>query len=136
MFLARKHKKSQHEIDDLKEKIWIEKAKHPKTGGRVTVVNNHHPVRMTEQKILRVEWNGLRPGINQIINTLKQKITVESEIKTKSYYTSGKPDKNVDDQVLDLAERGNQMEAISLVRIKYGYSLTEAKEFVENPLRK
>jgi len=28
------------------------------------------------------------------------------------------------------------MEAISLVRIKYGYSLTEAKEFVENLLRK
>ncbi len=136
LFLARKYKKPKQEIDELKEKIRIEKTKHPDGGGRVTSVSHHHPVRWMGEGILRIEWNGLWPGINQVMHTLKTKILVEPEIKIKNDYTSNKPDKSLDDQILDLAEHGNQMEAITLVRMRYGYSLTEAKEFVENLLKK
>lgn len=73
LFLARKHKKPKQEIDELKEKVRIEKAKHPEGGGRVTGVSHHHPVWWTEQGILRIEWNGLWPGINQILHALKPK---------------------------------------------------------------
>ena len=136
LFQARKHKKSAQEINELKERIRIEKAKHPKGGGRVTTVNNHHPVRMIEPNVLRVEWNGLRPQINQIMNALQEKIAIEPEIKIKSDCTSNQSGKNLDDRILDLAERGDAMEAIKLVRIKYGYSLSEAKEFVEKLSKK
>ncbi|MZH02740.1 MAG: hypothetical protein F3745_04900 [Nitrospinae bacterium] len=67
---------------------------------------------------------------------IKTKVMVEPEIKIKSDYTSNKSDKSLDDQILDLAERGNEMEAITLVRMRYGFSLTESKKFVENLLKK
>jgi len=136
LFLARKHKKPKHEIDELIEKVRLEKLKHPDGGKRINGVSNHHLVRWTDQDILRIEWNGLCPSINQAVDALKTKVTVESEIKIESDYTSNKSDKNLDDQILDLAERGKKMEAITLVRMKYGYSLTEAKEFVENLFKK
>jgi hypothetical protein len=136
LFNARKYKKPEQEIAELKEKIRIEIAKHPKGGKRVTTVNGHHPVKMTEPNILRVEWNGLWPRINQMLNSLQQKITVEPELKLKSDYTSSRSSKNLDDQILDLAERGRKIEAVKLVRIKYGYSLTEAREFVEKLIKK
>ncbi len=131
LFIARKYKKSEQEINELKERIRIEKIKHPRGGGRITGVNKHYPVRMIEPNILRVEWNGLRPRIGQLLNLLQQKITIEPEIKIKSDYTSSRSSINLDDQILDLVERGSKLEAIKLVRIKYGYSLTEAKGFVE-----
>ena len=63
------------------------------------------------------------------LQELKHKIIVEPEIKIESDYTSNNSKNSVDDQILVLAERGNLMEAILLVRMKYGYSLTESKFF-------
>ncbi len=135
LFQARKHKQSEQEINVLKEKIQAEKIKHPKGGGRVTGVSNHHPVRMTEEKILRIDWRGLNPGIHHILNSLENFIVVEPQIKSTSDYTSGKAALNIENQILEHVEKGNKVEAISLVRMKYGYSLTEAKQFVENLLK-
>jgi ribosomal protein L7/L12 len=39
--------------------------------------------------------------------------------------------KDLDSQILDLAERGKKLDAISMVRQKYGYSLAQSKEIVE-----
>jgi hypothetical protein len=135
LFLARKHKKNEQEINALKEKIHAEKIKHPKSVGRITGVSSHHPVRLTDENILRIDWSGLNPGIPNILNSLKKLIVIEPEIKSTSDYTSGKAAKNVEDQILEHVEKGNKVEAISLVRMKYGFSLTEAKQFVENLLK-
>jgi hypothetical protein len=132
LFQARKHKKPEQEINLLKEKIRAEKLKHPKGGGRVTGISHHHPVRLTDNNIMRIDWRGLNPGIHHILSSLKDLISIEPEIKLTSDYTLGKSAQNVEDQILDQVERGNTMEAITLARMKYGFSLTEAKQFVEN----
>lgn len=49
-----------------------------------------------------------------------------SRTKHKHY-----PVKLLDDRILDLAVRGLTIKAVVLARIRYNYSLTEAKKFVE-----
>jgi hypothetical protein len=131
LFQARKRKAPEAEISLIKESLKTERArKKPKMRGSGTK-HHHYPVRIVDSEILRVEWGGIKPGIKDILSMLHGKVAIEPEIYIKTDYTDDAGGKDLDSRILDLIERGQKMEAVSMVRQKYGLSLTRSKVFVE-----
>ncbi|GJL78180.1 MAG: hypothetical protein NPINA01_11690 [Nitrospinaceae bacterium] len=131
LFQARKQKVSEAEISVIKESLKTERArKKPKMRGSGTR-HHHYPVRMADSEILRVEWGGVKPKIKSILKMLNGKVHVEPELYLKTDHTLTPAENDMDSRILDLAERGKIMDAISMVRQQYGFSLTRSKEFVE-----
>ena len=136
LFLARKAKASPTEIAQIRENIKAEKRKTPNGNGKSRTTHHHYPVRMREAEILRIEWNGIRPGIGEALGILSQKLRVEPECSVPGERWTHLKGKDLEDRILDLAERGKIFEAASLARQRYGYSLTESKIFVDELLRR
>ncbi|RMG40327.1 MAG: hypothetical protein D6719_11250 [Candidatus Dadabacteria bacterium] len=98
-------------------------------GGKT--VFNHYPVRF-ENSILRVQWwAGLRPRITSLLEILKFKVPTEFPVeieKDLSQITPGEVEKTVQ----ELVSKGDKLRALSLARRHFGFSLAEAKEWVES----
>ena len=130
LFQARKRKAPQPEINRIKQDLKTEHSrKNKKMRGSGTIFH-HYPVRMVDPDILRVEWGGNKPGIKEILSTFRGQLKIEPELSIKTDHTEKQERQDLDHQILDLAERGKIMEAISVVRHKYGFSLKRSKEFV------
>ncbi len=135
LFEARKRRAPQSEIDLLQAEIRREEKMRPKGGSRFsTVIHHHYPVRMTDALVLRLDWSGIRPRIGHILKLLENKIPVEPPVEFTTDFTETFG--NAEDRILDLAARGETMYAVILAREHYGYSIAEAKTFVESLLEK
>jgi hypothetical protein len=135
LFQARKRKAPEAEISLIKESLKTERArKKPKMRGSGTK-HHHYPVRIVDSEILRVEWGGIKPGIKDILSMLHGKVAIEPELYIKTDHTEKVEGKNLDSRILDLTARGQKMEAVSMVRHKYGFSLDRSKEFIEELMR-
>ncbi|PIQ97875.1 MAG: hypothetical protein COV67_01905 [Nitrospinae bacterium CG11_big_fil_rev_8_21_14_0_20_56_8] len=131
LFEARKAKAPASEIERLKQAIRRAKAQ-AKPGPRKSGVRfTDYPVRLTGENVLRLSWKGMTPRANAAIEFFRRCFPVEAESKLETDHTTAQPGKDLEDQILDLVEKGNEMEAIALVRGVYGYSLVQAKQFVE-----
>ncbi len=135
LFVARKRKAPVAEIAQLRESIQAEKRKNPGGNKQSRCTHHHYPVRLIDPEILRIEWNGIRPGIKEALSLLQGKTTIESEGSSAKVNWRDLEGQDLDDWILDLAARGKTMQAISLVQQKYGYSTTESKGFVEELLQ-
>jgi len=131
LFLARKRKAPKPEITRIKETLKTERSLHKKKMRGSGTRHHHYPVRMADSELLRVEWAGIKPGIKGILTILRGKVSVEPELTIKTDDTLTVEGKDLDSQILELAERGKKLDAISMVRQKYGYSLAQSKEIVE-----
>lgn len=104
--------------------------------GRWMTVGVESRVRLTAEGTLIVAWVGQRQMLSP---TLKKALAIlGSEFPTRGYEherldfrTSDADRSKLDEQILDATERGRTIEAIKLVRLRYGYSLSEAKRFVD-----
>ncbi|QPJ64838.1 MAG: hypothetical protein G3M78_05335 [Candidatus Nitrohelix vancouverensis] len=135
LFQARKRRAPDSEIALLKAEIKQEEQRRPKGGSRFsTTLHHHYPVRMTDASILRLDWSGVRPRIGKALEALEASVALEPVIKISSDFTQ--PAQNIEEQILDLAARGETFKAIALTRERYGYSVAEAKAFVESLLGK
>ncbi len=133
LFQARKRRAPDSEIALLKAEIRQEEQRRPRGGSRFsTGLHKHYPVRMMDGSILRLDWSGVRPRIGRTLLALETSIAIEPPIKLSRDFT--KPAENIEDQILDLAARGETFKAIALTRERYGYSLAESKAFVESLL--
>jgi len=134
LFQARKRRAPESEIALLKAEIKREAQHRPKGGSRFsTGIHIHHPVRMVDESILRFNWAFIRPRISKVLQMLEKNILIESPVKLSANLSKANGD--VEGDILDLTVRGKKMEAIALAREHYGYSLSEAKEFVESLLK-
>jgi hypothetical protein len=94
----------------------------------------------TEQgQVIRIEWRSnwtsIRPRIDVAVRTLSSCITIRPDGRTDIDLSASTNDRQEQEsRVLYLAERGQMMDAITLVQQLYGYSLTEARRFVEELL--
>ena len=135
LFRARKDKAPDHEINHLKQALKNERSRQKKKMRGSGTKHHHYPVRMVDDNVLRVEWGGVKPGIKSVLVMLDGKLNIEPELKITTDDWMDVQKEELGDKILDLAERGKIMEAVSLVRQKYGYSLTRSKEFVEELLQ-
>jgi hypothetical protein len=94
------------------------------------------PVRVTSEGVLRVEWNGehcrMAPSLKRAVEILERDFQVLPEVKEREDYTKSDADKKkMEGRIVELVERGEMIEAMKVARGLYGFSLKEAKEFVE-----
>jgi hypothetical protein len=131
LFRARKNKSPKYEIQDIKERIRQAKA-NKKSQKKSGVKFNDYPVRLIDNGILRVRWNGIKPKINKALEFCSLRTSVDSEIKIKSDSTvDSLKGKELDDMILDRISKGDKFDARALVKKHYGYSTTEAKQFID-----
>ena len=119
------------DVSKLKEALQAERKRQAPKIGRTRTKHKHYPVKLTDAGILRLEWNGIRPGIDKTLNILGKRFGQQSEQHVRTKHWNDLEGEQLDDRILDLAEKGNIVEAIALAKLKYGYDLTEAKKFVE-----
>lgn len=101
--------------------------------------NNFVPVRIVEeegQSLLRIEWRSnwtsIRPKIDEVISALSSGIGIQGEQRRELDLSASTTDRDEQEsRILGLIERGQILQAITLVRQFYGYSLSEARRFVE-----
>jgi len=96
----------------------------------------HYPVQAMPDGVIRVQWRGgstwITPKVEQAIAMLKSVVDVHAEYSETRDYTVEPADKAAQEmQILELARSGKTIDAIKLARKRYGYSLRQAKDFVE-----
>lgn len=95
------------------------------------------PVSLTNEGVLRVEWVGrnvwMAPGLKKALRRLAADgVMVREEVSETNDFTVPTADKEkMERRIMELVEQGQMIEAVKLTRTRYGYSLKEAKDFVE-----
>ncbi len=132
LFHARKQKLPAHELQAIKDRIKHEKmSRHIKQKSGV----KHHdvPVRLVHDNILRLRWNGISPAIKPALKLFCHHTKLETEIKLVTDTSKDRlSEQETEDMIIERVSRGDYMDAIELVRKQYGYSLEEAKRFVND----
>jgi hypothetical protein len=98
---------------------------------------HHFPVRLASPTLLRIEW-GEVPGIQTILDALTRHTLVQSAGETTKNYANldHLSRQEQETRLLELAESGDMIGAITIARQLYSYDLTAAKQFVEELMRK
>jgi hypothetical protein len=131
LFKARKNKAPKHEIDYIKDKINQEKAMKSQKTSKSSAKYHDYPVRLVHDNILRVRWNSIRPNIKKALAILSKHTKIEEEIKFVTDSTKDLSGKALDDMILERIEQGDEFDAIRLIKKHYGYSTTEAMQFID-----
>ena len=132
LFQARKRKAPSVEILRLKQEISSDRLRNQPSQSGAT--HRHYPVRVIAPSILRIEWNGIYPRITKALGLFSQRAAVEPTLKLRPQDWQGLRGQDLDDRILDLAQRGDTLGAVKIVRRKYGLALGESKQFVDDLL--
>lgn len=119
------------DISKLQDALQAERNRQAPTIGRTRTKHKHYPVKITDSGILRLEWNGIRPGIDKALRILGTRFTRQPEQRVRATHWNDLEGKALDDRIVDLVEKGHTTAAVALVRMKYGYDLSRAKAFVD-----
>jgi hypothetical protein len=93
-------------------------------------------VSLPEAEVLRIAWTGGRnhaisPGVNRVLRELESRIHVGEPVISQDGTSELTKDAQIDDRVLSLLQAGNKIDAIKILCEQRGYSLIEAKQFVD-----
>lgn len=99
----------------------------------VTSYSRHAPVSLPRPDVVRIACRGrsdrVVPGAEVLLAHLPPSVATDTVEVDRS--TDHLSDDAIDALVLDLAESGAVLDAVKLLRERYGYDLTEAKQFVD-----
>ena len=123
------------DTEGIAEAIKEEARRKAPKRGIVSGRAKHSPVRVAGPRLLRIPWlshqGRVRPGIRKALDFLATKIAIGSELRLDRGRLHDLDEEKLDALILELAETGQTMAAVKLVRRRYGYGLTEAKQFVD-----
>jgi len=106
-------------------------------GGLVTSFgrSNHVPVTLPIDNVLRLAWRGrfdfVVPSLKKTLGELSANCTISEATLTDSTDVTSLSSDEVDRLILDRVEHGDTFGAVELLRDQRGYSLHEAKKFVD-----
>lgn len=96
----------------------------------------HHPVRL-DGDVLRIQWmKGLRPELDTAMDLLRHHVSLEQALDLTSDFTKALTPTEAEQNVLELARRGEHLAAVGLVRRFFGLSLSDSKAYVEDLMEK
>jgi len=130
------------DISILSEQLCYERSvwnENSAFGGRTKT--HDYPVSTVKPNIIRLEWRSpkafITPGINKAIASfVRQGIPAEPKRRDVIDFTISSGDKKkMEEQILQLAEKGHVIAAIKLARKTYNYDLAEAKKFIDGLLK-
>ena len=106
-------------------------------GGLVTSNSrsNHVPVTLPSDQVLRLAWRGrydfVVPSLKKVLRELAVHCTITESTVHDVTDVNTLSDQELDRLILDSVETGDTLGAVKLLRDKRGYSLKDAKEFVD-----
>jgi hypothetical protein len=95
------------------------------------------PVSVTDEGLVRLQWYGpesvVAPSLKKTITLLGKGLPVHDAVSQTDDFTKATADKQkMQQHIIELVAEGQVIPAITLARHCYGYSLTEAHQFVED----
>jgi hypothetical protein len=102
------------------------------------------PVTLTADGIVRIEWHSdhliVTPSLKHALRLLEKEIPTQPSVTERQDFTQSAADQQkIEQQILDYVAQGQILQATQLARERYGYSLTQARQFIadlqghENP---
>jgi len=98
------------------------------------VITMDYPVQVFPGGIVEIRWTvGIRPSAQKALDVIgrRVKITETEHRKTDLTHHQGANAEEERAKIIELAKSGDEIGAVKLARQVYGYSLTQAHEFVE-----
>jgi hypothetical protein len=94
------------------------------------------PVSITAEGLIRVQWSGrqtvVTPRLKRALAMLGTHLSVRPEVEACQDFTVPVADqRQMEQRIVELVEQGRLLDATKLARQRYGYSLSEARTFVE-----
>ena len=94
------------------------------------------PVTVPQDCIVRVIWKSrydfVRPKLNEVLERISKHVNVlENQVQNTNEDWLELPDEQLDSRILQLVEAGDSLSAVKLLRLRGGYTITEAKQFVD-----
>ena len=128
--------------DDLAAAIAAERVREAPLAGFVRSRMLHFPVSVPEPGVIRVTWRGrqdfVRPSLDSFLAALEGRVRVEEEVSDEALagtHWHRVSEEEVNAMIVELARAGETLQAIKLLRGRFGYSLGEAKTILDNLLR-
>lgn len=107
--------------------------------GRGRTKHHHAPMRIVEGRTLRVHWKSprdyVRPGVDTALRDLGAGLRVEAEQSGSGRRWEELAEADREGYILELAQRGNRMEAVRLARELHGLELRESRLYVDELVR-
>ena len=105
-------------------------------GVRVTSHPTHYAVSLPTPNRLRLAWSGgvgncVTPSLNVVIRELGFNVLIGDAVHRDRESWRHLADAEFDDQVLQLAQQGDTINAVRLLTIRKGYTTTEAKQVID-----
>jgi hypothetical protein len=98
------------------------------------LISRDYPVGLSKDGMLELRWNGgISPSAKKAIDYLKQYVqVVAAESRTVDLvHRRNLPPEQERGKIIELLKSGDELGAVKLTREIYGYSLSEAHDFVE-----
>ena len=108
-------------------------AKPADGGANVSTRYQHLPVRLATPNLLRIEW-GVVPNAQTILGALTRHTLVDhaTAVSKNFVYFDGLSREEQESRLLELAQSGDMIGAVTMARTLYAYDLATAKHFVES----
>jgi hypothetical protein len=92
-----------------------------------------YPVQVLPGGIVQMSWSGMHPSAHQAVEGLGRHVkTAETDHRVVDLVHHSKtPPEEERQKIVQLVKSGDVLSAVTMARQVYGYSLTEAHEFVE-----
>ena len=114
----------------IKQALHTERQRKVSRKGIVSGRVLHYPVQYVEPGILRLDWQGIRPGIKKAIGMLKMQFTLKTAENFQAKEWDQLEGREIEDGILDLARRGRTIDAAHLAALKLNLGTTKAVQFV------
>jgi hypothetical protein len=108
-------------------------AKPADGGANVSTRYQHLPVRLAAPNLLRIEW-GVVPNAQTILDALTRHTLVDHATAVSKNFVNldGLSREEQESRLLELAQSGDMIGAVTMARTLYAYDLATAKHFVES----
>jgi hypothetical protein len=121
------------DTSELKRRLAEERDRKPPAGASKW---HDAPVRLIEDRIVRIEWSSASRRVTPRLPAAVNRVGSLAPIAPPHQFvtdlrTTPAERRDREDQILQLVERGETLQAIRRARELYGYSLADAKRFVD-----
>jgi len=118
---------------DLEANLQAEQSLQP-DGKIITIITRDYPVQVLPGGIVEVRWNvGIRPSAHKALEVIGRRVKIADPEHRKTDLTH-QVNANPEEErakIIALAKSGDDIGAVNLTQQVYGYSLSDATEFVD-----
>ncbi len=123
------------ETSELKETLNQERNSMFSQKGFIKSKSKHYPVNIPEPGLIRIEWksskNHIMPGIKKTLKVLGHYYFIDFSLNLDTKCWDKAEAKELDDLILELCQSGDDINAVKIIKQRFGYNTTMAVKFLD-----